>query len=322
MEHLAADAQRVRSLDELDNWSFDGTALAVLGDPIAHSLSPVMHNAALHAMAQTQQQFGNWRYFKFHVPPRELASALERLYAKGFRGINLTVPHKIQALEILGKSAVSDFAAAAGAANTLIRRETGGLYDPAENWRGDNTDGYGLEQALANELSSGLKGATVLLLGAGGAARAAAVHCLRKGVKRLWIANRTLERLNELVQSLQAQATEDQSVRGFTYDSPPHALPLANVLIINATAVGLKANDPSPINLEAFDPTSTRVYDMTYGVENALAREARARLIPFADGLSMLVWQGVRALEIWSGTSVPAHVMQQSLRNYLECAKR
>lgn len=317
MENLAADAQRVRTLDELDNWSFDGTALAVLGDPIAHSLSPIMHNAALHAMAQTQQQFGNWRYFKFHVPPRELPSALERLHAKGFRGINLTVPHKIQALEILGKNAVSPFAATAGAANTLIRTEAGGLYDPAASWRGDNTDGYGLEQALVHELNTSLIGATVLLLGAGGAARAAAVHCLSKGVRSLWIANRTAERLDALVQSLQTLAGEGQSVQGFTPGNPPLTLPLENILIINATASGLKAEDSAPINLEPFNPASTRVYDMTYGVENALAREARARSIPFADGLSMLVWQGVRSLEIWSGTSVPAQVMQQALRNHL-----
>lgn len=321
METSAADAQRVRTLDELDNWSFEGTALAVLGDPIEHSLSPIMHNAALHAMAQTQHKFANWRYFKFHVPPQQLPSALERLHAKGFHGINLTVPHKIQAIEILGKNAVSEFAATAGAANTLIRKETGGLYDPAANWRGTNTDGYGLEQALEHELGVRLEGATVLLLGAGGAARAAAVHCLNRGVRNLWIANRTAERLDGLVQILRPLAKEGQRVQGFTPKQPPMTLPLTDIVIINATAIGLKAADPSPINLEPFDPVSTCVYDMTYGVENTLARDARSRSMRFADGLSMLVWQGVRALEIWSGTSVPAHVMRQSLLNFIATRK-
>lgn len=317
METFAADAQRVRTLDELDDWSFDGTALAVLGDPITHSLSPIMHNAALQAMGQTQQSFNSWRYFKFHVPPQQLPSALERLHAKGFYGINLTVPHKIQAIEILGKTAVSEFAAIAGAANTLTRTDTKGLYDPTTGWRGTNTDGYGLEQALLQELGISLEGATVLLLGAGGAARAVAVHCLKQGVRSLWIANRTAERLDALVRSLRPLAKEGQSVQGFTPGQAPTLMPLSNILIINATAMGLRESDPAPINLEPFDPASTCVYDMTYGVQNTLARDARSRSMRFADGLSMLVWQGVRALEIWSGTSVPAHVMQQSLLNHL-----
>lgn len=345
MPYSATDAQRVRTLDELDNWSFDGTALAVLGDPIAHSLSPVMHNAALHAMAQTQHTFANWRYFKFHVPPEQLPAALKRLHAAGFHGINLTVPHKIQAIEILGKGAVSDFAATAGAANTLIRTDAKNAHvivtaedstdaiatdnagtttnaNASASWHGDNTDGYGLEQALAHELGASLGGADVLLLGAGGAARAAAVHCLRRGVRNLWIANRTTDRLEALVQSLQPLAGSGQCVRGFTPGQPPVSLPLSEVLIINATAIGLKADDPTPINLKPFDPRSTLVYDMTYGVENGFARAARNRSIPFADGLSMLVWQGVRALEIWSGTSVPAHVMQQALLNHLAARGR
>lgn len=322
MKYSAADAQRVRTLDELSDWSFEGTALAVLGDPIAHSLSPIMHNAALSAMAQTQQRFASWRYFKFSVRPKQLPEALERLYAAGFYGINLTVPHKIQAIDILGADAVSDFARTAGAANTLIRQSASdnvpasAPYSAATAWRGDNTDGYGLEQALAHELNTSLIGANVLLLGAGGAARAAAVHCLNKGVKSLWIANRTAERLTPLIDMLRPLAQPGQVVQGFTPDTPPTGLPLKSVIIINATAAGLKAGDPSPINLKPFDPLTTKVYDMTYGVENALCRAAAERSIPFADGLSMLVWQGVRALEIWSKAEVPAHIMMQSLLNH------
>lgn len=322
MTDIATDAQRVRTLDDLQDWRFEGTALAVLGEPIDHSLSPIMHNAALSAMAQTQQTFASWRYFKFRVHPSQLPVALERLHTAGFHGINLTVPHKIQALEILGEGAVSNFARTAGAANTLRRATPPGTaagatpYCAASAWAGDNTDGYGLQQALRHELSFELAGATVLLLGAGGAARAAAVHCLRQGVRNLWLANRTAARLEELVSMLRTVATEGQTVQSFTAEQPPSTLPLSNMAVINATAVGLKASDPSPINLRPFDPKTTVAYDMTYGVENGFARAAHKRNIRFADGLSMLVWQGVRSLEIWTGASVPAHIMQQALLNY------
>lgn len=290
------DPDRVRSLDELKQWNYPGTALAVLGSPIAHSVSPAMHNAALNLMGQTQQLFLDWRYFKFDTPPEILPRALEQLHAAGFQGINLTIPHKVQAVDLVVE--IDPGAKLSGAVNTLHRRANG--------WAGYNSDGYGMEQALRRELGVDLKDATVILLGAGGAARAAAVQCLQSGVAELWIGNRNQERLGGLIELLQ-EAPGSERVRGFDLSEPPAELP-REAVIVNATSLGLKDEDPAPIDLARFAP-ETKVYDMTYGVENALARSATHYQMAYADGLSMLVWQGVRSLEIWTGAPVPAQAM-------------
>lgn len=290
------DPNRVRSLDELASWNFPGTALAVLGSPIAHSVSPPMHNTALNLMGQTQQLFLDWRYFKFDTPPEILPRALKQLHTAGFVGVNLTIPHKVHAVELVVE--IDPGAKLSGAVNTLHRRANG--------WAGFNSDGYGLEQALRRELGVELAGATVVMLGAGGAARAAAVQCLQSGVAALWIGNRNQERLGGLVDLL-AAAPGSERVRGFDLANPPADLPKAAV-IVNATSLGLKADDAAPIDLSTFS-AEAKVYDMTYGVENQLAKDAAARGIAYADGLSMLVWQGVRSLEIWSGADVPAQAM-------------
>jgi len=291
-----SDPDRVRTLDELNGWDFPGTALAVLGSPIAHSVSPPMHNTALNLMAQTQLMFCDWRYFKFDTPPEALPDALEQLHAAGFRGINLTIPHKVQAVDQVAE--IDAFAKQSGAVNTLCRLDAG--------WAGFNSDGTGLEQALRRELGAELSGGTVILLGAGGAARAAAVQCLRAGCAELWIGNRNQDRLQGLVDCL-PEVPGSARVRGFDLAAVPNNLPRGAV-VVNATSLGLRADDPAPIDVSLLGADAL-IYDMTYGVDNALRQAASARGLRFADGLSMLVWQGVRSLEIWTGTSVPAQAM-------------
>jgi hypothetical protein len=116
-------ADPVLALADLERWSFDGTALAVLGHPISHSLSPAMHNAALAALASSDRRFGRWRYFRFDVPPDDLARALGLLHARGFHGVNLTVPHKILAFPLVASADAT--AGDAGAVNTLLRAGAG-----------------------------------------------------------------------------------------------------------------------------------------------------------------------------------------------------
>lgn len=292
----ATDA--VLTLRDLEAWSRTEPALAVLGHPIKHSVSPAMHNAALVDLARARPEFGCWRYFRFDVPPDQLPAALDRLHAAGFHGLNLTVPHKVLAFERVAE--IDPAAATVGAVNTLRRTAAG--------WRGFNTDGYGLATALREELGVNLAGAHVVLLGAGGAARGAAVECLQRRCASLWIANRTRANLDRLLAALRPLAA-GIPLQGFDPAEPPADLP-AGAVVINATSAGLKPGEPAPIALHRL-PRDVRVYDMIYNPpQTALLRDAAALGRPHANGLAMLVHQGARALELWTGAAVSAPVMR------------
>lgn len=269
-----------------------GTPLGVLGHPIKHSLSPLMHNTALAALAQGDRAYADWRYHRLDVPPAELPAALALLHRRKFRGLNLTVPHKVLAFSLV--AAIDPAAQPVGAVNTL-------RWTPA-GWHGFNTDGYGLAAAVRENLGRELAGTPVLLLGAGGAARGAAVECLQRGCASLWIANRTAENLEALLAALRPVAGAIP-LRGFAPDTVPADLP-AGALVVNATSAGLREGDPAPIDLRRL-PRPASVYDMIYNPPRTpLLQQAAALGLPHANGLAMLVHQGAKALEIWSG--VPA----------------
>jgi shikimate dehydrogenase len=283
----------VLTLADLAVWSRPGTSLAVLGHPIKHSISPAMHNAALAALAATDARFADWRYFRFEVHPDDLPRALELLREKQFHGVNLTVPHKIIAFDRV--AAVDPAARPVGAVNTLLRTGAG--------WRGHNTDGYGLAAAVRATLGRDLAGAHIVLLGAGGAARGAAVECLQRGCASLAIANRTRANLDTLLATL-APVAGRIPVRGFAPDAIPADLP-AGALVVNATSAGLKPTDPLPVDLAAL-PRPAAVFDMIYNPpQTALLRAAAGLGLPHAHGLAMLVHQGAKAREIWSGVPAP-----------------
>jgi shikimate dehydrogenase len=293
---------RVHTLADLDGWRFDGIALAVLGHPVAHSISPAMHNAALAEMASTDARFARWRYFKFDLDPADLSAALPRFLRAGFLGLNLTIPHKVVAVDLV--STLDPVAAEAGAVNTLRRSGDG--------FEGFNTDGHGLVRAIAGDLGASIAGNPVVLLGAGGAARAAAVACLREGCRSLHIGNRTASTLRTLLEVIAPVVRRTGiSVAGFDLANPSQADLPPDALVVNATSAGLKPGDPPPIDLSTLCGLP-RVYDMIYNPwETPLLQAARARGWPAANGLSMLVHQGARSLEIWSdpGTTVPAATM-------------
>lgn len=298
------DAARTYTLADLETWSRPGTSLAVLGHPIKHSISPAMHNAALAELTKGDARFADWRYFRFDVPPEELPRALELLHAKSFRGVNLTVPHKVLAVTSPRVVAIDSAARPVGAINTLLRR--------AEGWEGFNTDGHGLAAGLREDLRIDLAGSHVVLLGAGGAARGAAVQCLQARVASLWIGNRSRGNLDAL-RALLAPIANGIPVAGFDPLCPPGGLP-GEPLVVNATSAGLKPEDPLPVDLGGI-PSPRAVYDMIYNpAETALLAAARQRGIPTANGLSMLVHQGARALEIWTGGAVPVDAMSRAAR--------
>ena len=250
-----------------------------------------MHNAALAELAATDRAFADWRYFRFDIAPDVLPAALQTLHARRFRGVNLTVPHKIIAFAHVAR--IDPAARPVGAVNTLRWSEQG--------WEGFNTDGYGLASAVREMLGLELRGTPVILLGAGGAARGAAVECLQRGCASLHIANRTKETLDTLLDALRPLAGSIP-LRGFSPSAVPTDLP-SGALVINATSAGLHPGDPLPIALSEL-PAPAAVFDMIYNPpETPLLIAARALGLPHANGLSMLVHQGAKALEIWTGVS-------------------
>jgi len=312
---MSVATEHIYTLADLDHWPTDkaefpdgGTALAVIGHPIAHSLSPVMQNAALAALAKTDPQFAKWRYFKFDIHPGdELERALKEFYEKGFLGLNLTVPHKALVVQHLESKAA--FVETAGAANTLKSTKT-------QWWHGENTDGYGLSEALRVDLSVCLKGSHVILLGTGGAARAAGVECLQQNCASLSIGYRTRANVEALLARLRPLAGQIP-IHDFVLAQPPTNLP-ANAVLINATSLGLKPDDKSPLDLNLLNEKPAQVFDMIYRPSQTdLLRKAARMGIPTANGLAMLVHQGARSLEIWTGQSSPVATMQAAAQQAL-----
>ncbi|MFT3869945.1 MAG: shikimate dehydrogenase [Nibricoccus sp.] len=298
-----ATPEPVHTLSDLDSWNFPGVALAVLGHPIKHSISPAMHNAALAELARTDKQFSNWRYFRFDIPPEDLPRALERFRAKNFRGLNLTIPHKVIANDLISSGrlagAIDSAAQPIGAVNTLLATEKG--------WQGFNTDGHGLATAIREDLGLDVSRSHIILLGAGGAARGAAVECLQRHCRSLWLANRTAANRDSLLQQLSSIA-KGIPLHGFDPATPPAELP-TGAIVINATSAGLKDTDAPPADLAKL-PCPSGVYDMIYNPpQTKLLAQAEQLKIPNANGLSMLIHQGAKALSIWTGREVPVAAM-------------
>jgi shikimate dehydrogenase len=290
----------VFTLEDLRAAKFARVPLAVVGHPVAHSLSPRMHNAAFGAL----HHFADWHYEKFDVLPEALPAALAAFAERGFLGINLTVPHKVLAVSEV--TDIDPVARAAGAVNTLLRTATG--------WKGFNTDGYGLAIGVRENLGYELGGHPVILLGSGGAARGAAVECLARGCASLTIGSRTAATRDALIADLRPLAGAIP-LRGFELAAPPADLP-AGALVINATSAGLKLGEAPPIDLRSIG-CPLGVYDMIYNPpQTALLAAATQLGRPAANGLSMLVHQGARALEIWSGVPamITAPLMAAALR--------
>jgi len=251
-----------------------------------------MHTAALAQRAASDPRLADWRYTRFDIDPVDLPEALTLFREKRFRGLNLTVPHKVIAFDRVAD--IDPAAQPIGALNTLLLTDAG--------WRGFNTDSYGVASALHADLAVTLPGAHVVLLGAGGAARGAAVEFLRQGVASLWIANRTRANLDTLLADLRPLVGVS-ALHGFSPTEIPADVPTGAV-VVNATSAGLRAGDPAPIDLSLL-PRPRAVFDMIYNPPRTpLLGQAETLGLPHAHGLSMLAYQGARALEIWSG--IPA----------------
>lgn len=282
------------TLADLQARAFPQPQLGVLGDPIAHSLSPAMHNAALAALRPAHPELAHLCYLRLHITSAELPAALRRLRELNFAGLNLTVPHKIQALTLVTE--LSDEARRAESVNTLVPTATG--------WAGHTTDGQGFLEALREHTGQGISGRPVHLLGAGGAARAVAAACLAAGCHVLTIVNRDARKGAALASALQDSRARSAEA---TTEVPREAV------IVNCTTLGLKPTDESPLAPTLLQPGQF-IFDTTYGAQRSrLLSEAAARSVAGCDGRSMLRWQGALAFRLWTGMMPPADPMRLAL---------
>ena len=255
-----------------------------------------MHNAAFAALGL------DWRYLAFEVDPKNLRAAIEGARAMNFAGLNLTVPHKLLAVDMVDELDTS--AKTWGAVNTI-------KFTPGQDEKvravGFNTDADGLANSLREDLKVELRGAKVLLLGAGGAGRTAALKLAAENVAELFLVNRTLSKVETIAAEIQKQFPSVRVAVGF---------PKTTVdLLVNATSLGLKPDDASPLDEKQFSLKQTRaVYDMIYRpAETKLLAAAKAAGCKTANGLGMLLHQGAKAFEIWTGKTAPLDVMRRAL---------
>lgn len=269
--------------------------VGVFGFPVEHSLSPQMHNAAFRF------QNLNFIYLPFEVKPQKLKYVLENLPYMGIKGVNLTVPHKEIAYNYV--DVLSKEAKLIKAVNT-IKVINNKLY-------GYNTDGSGFIKSL-NSAKINIKNKNVIVLGAGGASRGISITLSLAGIRSLVIANRTYEKAQKLVNKISklseikvfAIPLEENYIKEIITDMD---------ILINATSVGLNKGDEPIISSKSLHP-KLFVYDLIYSPsETPLMKEARKSGARTTNGISMLLYQGALAYEIWTGKPAPIKIMRNSL---------
>lgn len=269
----------------------------LIGDPVAHSRSPALHNAAFAQLGLRA------RYELWPTPVSELPARVESLRAPHILGANVTLPHKIAVLELLDR--LDPAVEAIGAANTIIREADGSL-------TGANTDAPAFLMSLREEAGYEPAGQAAVILGASGAARAAAVALIGAGVAQLTVANRTRERAEELLADLLATSDSDPQLFALTpTDADLPELLAGATLIVNATSLGWHG-DESPLPAELI-PSGALVFDMVYR-PTQLLRDAAARGARTLDGAGMLARQAALAFERWTGHPAPIEIMRTALQ--------
>lgn len=307
-----AAAKEVYHLSDLRNWAketgdLDRPArLFVIGNPVEHSRSPQMHNPALEAAGIDCQ------YVRLHLEEEEVAEALELFRGSDWIGTNVTIPHKGAAHDAVDD--MTDVARRIGAVNTIAV--------DGDQLVGHNTDAPGLQRAIREEFSMDLSDLRVLVVGAGGGAgKAAAVQCAMDECERLVLANRTVEKAEALRDELKDLMTDPDRLEGpanrlvaIPWEKKALERELGHVdLIINATSVGMKRTDPEVIPPHLIEPHHL-VYDMVYSpARTRLIADASAAGAKAANGLSMLLWQGVLAFEFWFDREAPVEAMRRGL---------
>ncbi len=290
---------------DLDHWAETAgrlqppARLAVIGDPVAHSLSPEMHNPGIQKLGIDAQ------YVRLHLKPEEFVTALPKLSALGFIGCNCTIPHKFMALEAVNE--VHPAARRIGAVNTLIFRPDGTIY-------GRNSDAPGFLRAIREEMGREVRDLRVLVTGAGGGAGAAAATvCAMEGCRSLLLTNRTFEKAQQVAEGLR-DLPSGPVTRAVPWTAESMTAALAETdLIVNCTSLGMNPGDPEIVPHAALAARHL-VFDMVYKpLTPPLVAAARAAGAVAVNGIPMLLWQGVYAFEWWFGAEAPVAEMRRGL---------
>jgi shikimate dehydrogenase len=270
--------------------------VGLLGHPVAQSKSPIMHNASFRKLNLP------YAYAAFDIPPAKLQEAMNSFRTLQFRGANVTIPHKEAIIEYLDD--ISDEAKSIGAVNTLV--------NDAGRWIGYNTDGIGYIRSLREEMNLSLDGLNVLVLGAGGAARAIGYSLLKANVASCWIANRTTERAEQLAKQLCSYG----NTTSLAWNEIPNRLPGMDV-VINTTSVGMYPYEgESPLDSAWIRhlPEHSIISDLVYNpITTRLLREASDRGLRVHGGLGMFIYQGAYAFEYWTGHTAPIEMMRRTI---------
>lgn len=280
--------------------NFKAELVGCFGQPIAENPTGAMVEAAFAALGL------NWRYLTVEVPPEKLRNAVLGMRAFGMQGVNLTIPHKVSVIPHLDQ--IAPDAAIIGAVNT-VRREGDRLI-------GENTDGKGFLRGVRTDAGIDPKDKRVIVLGAGGAARAILTELALAGASDLLVLNRSINRGEEMVADL---ASKTRAPIRFQPWRSAYAVPDDADLLVNATSIGLfpDVNSMPPVELYAANP-DLLVCDVVFNPpETRFLAAARQRGLRVLDGLAMLVYQGVIGFELWTGRKPPEAVMKHALRQAL-----
>lgn len=271
------------------------SVFGIIGDPVEHSLSPGMHNAAFKELGLDNI------YVPFHVKAGELENAINGAHALGIKGLNVTIPHKTEVIKYLDYLDIA--AGLIGAVNTIEFGENGAV--------GHNTDGIGAVRAISEVVP--LKNKKIMILGAGGAARAISFQILLSGAKNLVISNRTIDKASELRDDLVEKLDPDVKVTdlGFNLEEELQDTDI----LINTTPIGMYPNiSQQPLVTANMMHPGLIVNDIVYNpLKTGLIVEAEKVGAKTISGVKMLIYQGVESFKIWTGIEPPVEVFQNAL---------
>ncbi len=276
--------------------NYKSELVGVFGYPVAENPTIVMQEAAFKALGL------NWRYLNLEVFPQDLAAAVQGLRAMNFAGINCTIPHKVAVLQYLDE--VAQDARLMGAVNTIYRSDSKLI--------GENTDGKGFLQSLRQDAGINPSDKRIVILGAGGAARAMTVELALNSAAHITVVNRDAGRGQELVMLLNSKTPAKAE---FIHWNGTYQIPTDTDVLANATSIGLypKVNDKPDLDYDRITPAMV-VCDVIPNPPNTpFLHEARTRGAKTLDGLGMLVYQGAIGFKLWTGHDAPLQVMRQAL---------